>query len=141
SVGLHYSRQHLREILKGSRRMKTQGTDFAEEALNNFLDAVQSRRPVDGLTHNFYRYPARFSPLFARAAIELFSKPGDIIMDPFAGGCTTLVECLALGRHGIGLDISRLGVFLGQVKTMLIDEDEADAILDWAIDIVPDLSP
>src|SRR5438132_787805 len=33
---------------------------------HTFLDAVQTTEPVSGLTHNFYRYPARFSPALAR---------------------------------------------------------------------------
>jgi hypothetical protein len=41
-----------------------------------------------GHTHNFYRYPARFSPQFARAAVEAFSAPGDTVLDPFVGGGT-----------------------------------------------------
>jgi hypothetical protein len=47
--------------------------------------------PVRGLTHNFYRYPARFSPVFVRAAIEAFTVPGDLVLDNHVGGGTTLV--------------------------------------------------
>jgi hypothetical protein len=43
------------------------------------IDAINFNGVVSGLTHDFYRYPARFSPLFARAAIEAFSKPGDTL--------------------------------------------------------------
>jgi hypothetical protein len=34
--------------------------------------------PVRGLTHGFYKYPARFSPSFVRAAIETFTQPADV---------------------------------------------------------------
>src|SRR5262249_7180553 len=61
------------------------------------LDAINYQGYVSGLTHNFYRYPARFSPRFARGAIEAFSERGDVILDPFMGGATTLVEARALG--------------------------------------------
>lgn len=44
-----------------------------------FMSAVNNQQPVVGLTHNFYRCPACFSPLFARAAIEVFSRPGDVV--------------------------------------------------------------
>jgi DNA modification methylase len=66
------------------------------------LDAISYQGLVSGFTHNFYRYPARFSPMFARGTIEAFSQPGDVILDPFMGGATTLVEARALGRHAIG---------------------------------------
>jgi hypothetical protein len=87
------------------------------DRLQAFVAAVHAQKPVTGLTHSFYRYPGRFSPLFARAAIEAFSDPGDVILDPFSGGATALVEARASGRHAIGSDISSLAVFLGRVKT------------------------
>jgi hypothetical protein len=70
------------------------------DALQTFLAAVQNQQPVTGLTHNFYRYPGRFSPAFARAAIEALSRPGDVILDPFMGGGTTLVEARVLHKSG-----------------------------------------
>ena len=36
--------------------------------------------------------------------IELFSKPGDTILDPFMGSGTTGVACTMLGRHFIGIE-------------------------------------
>jgi hypothetical protein len=109
--------------------------------LQKLLDAINFHGVVAGYTHDLYRYPARFSPLFARAAIELFTEPGDTVLDPFAGGCTSLVESLIARRHAVGADISRLAVFLGGVKTMLCDKKDRDLILNWAIEVVPDLSP
>ena len=38
--------------------------------------------------------------------IKLFTKPGDIVLDPFLGSGSTAVAALALGRHYIGVDIS-----------------------------------
>lgn len=100
--------------------------------ISGFLAAVHSQEPVTGLTHNFYRYPARFSPQFARAAIEVFSEPGDVVLDPFMGSGTTLVEASALGRHSLGSDISALAVFLARVKTTPLSEKDLLAIKNWA---------
>ncbi len=36
--------------------------------------------------------------------IELFSKPGDTILDPFMGSGTTGVACALLGRNFIGIE-------------------------------------
>ena len=58
-----------------------------------------------------------FSPVFAREFISQFTKPGDLILDPFAGGGTSLVEARALGRSAIGIDISQLAVFGVIVKS------------------------
>ncbi len=109
--------------------------------LQPLLDAINDRNIVSGLTHDIYRYPARFSPLFARAAIELFTKPGDTILDPFMGGSTSLVEALALGRHAVGADINELSVFLARVKTLMLPDADINSLRDWAELTVPDLSP
>lgn len=109
--------------------------------LQGLVDGANYRGIVSGLTHDLYRYPARFSPMFARAAIETFTEPGDTVLDPFAGGSTTLVEALALGRHSIGVDISELSLFLARVKTSLLTEAEMAAVLRWAAAAISDLSP
>ena len=73
--------------------------------------------PVRGLTHCFYKYPARFSPAFVRAAIDVFTSPGDVVMDNRVGGGTTAVEAIAAGRHAVRVDISALSEFVSSVKT------------------------
>lgn len=99
------------------------------------LDAVNFQGAVSGFTHNFYRYPARFSPTFARGVIEAFSKPGDVVCDPFMGGATTLVEARALGRHAVGCDISTLSVFLSRVKTTPLTEKDLAGVEEWVRDL------
>lgn len=79
---------------------------------------------VTGLTHNFYNYPARFSPQFTRSIITAFTKPGDVILDPFMGGGTAIVEAMSCGRIAIGVDINELAYFIANVKTTLISENE-----------------
>jgi hypothetical protein len=105
-----------------------------------FVEAVHTRKPVAGLSHGFYRYPARFSPLFARAAIKAFTSPGDLVFDPFAGGGTTLVEASASGRRAIGTDINALAVFVAQAKTTVLSEAELLEVRIWACALLPELN-
>jgi DNA methylase len=110
--------------------------DFFERFPNfnqqSLLEAVKSKAPVRGLTHNFYRYPARFSPLFAREIIKAFTNKGDLVLDPFMGGGTTLVESLSLGRASLGLDVSTLSTFISQAKTTLLSEKDIISIRNWS---------
>jgi hypothetical protein len=88
---------------------------------------------VRGLTHGFYKYPARFSPVFARAAIETFTEPGDLVLDPHVGGGTTLVEARAAGREAFGVDISPLAEFVANVKCTIFSEAELRTLESWAV--------
>ena len=93
--------------------------------------AARDSSPVAGLTHNFYRYPARFSPIFVRSVIEAFTDPGDWVFDPFAGGGTTLVEAMALGRHALGIDISSLSAFICKAKTLMVTNEQVVEYEQW----------
>ena len=63
--------------------------------------------------------------------IEAFSEPGDWVVDPFAGGGTTLVEAMSLGRHALGIDVSSLAAFVCEAKTVIVTDDEAAEFDDW----------
>ena len=97
----------------------------------SLVAAVSNRDKVIGAPHDFYRYPARFSPIFAREAIKTFTRPGDFVLDPFCGGGTTLVEALSLGRRAAGMDISSLAAFLARTKTTPISVHDKREIAAW----------
>jgi DNA modification methylase len=121
------------EIRRKTKYVKN-GIRLSRDALSNFINAARDDKPVSGLTHSFYKYPARFSPRFVRTAIEIFSSPGDLVLDPFMGGGTTLVEALALGRHAAGADISSLATFIARVKTANYSDVDLDAVDQWSDD-------
>ncbi len=114
------------------------------------MDAKAARELVDATTgnapasqgmrrtrspHEFYRYPARFRPEFARAAINAFSDRGDVVLDPFVGGGTTLVESRLLGRVGIGIDLNQLATFVARVKTAVYSDGSLDSLLSWGAEV------
>ena len=51
-------------------------------------------------------YRGNWAPQVPRALIESYTKPGDLVLDPFVGGGTTLMEAWLLGRNAVGFDIS-----------------------------------
>ena len=42
--------------------------------------------------------------MFVEAAIQSLSKKNDLILDPFMGGGTTLIEALRAERKVVGID-------------------------------------
>ena len=76
----------------------------AEGVHEDLARAAQDARRVQGATHRFYRYPARFSPHFVQAAIEHFTDPGDLVLDNTMGSATLPVACIRTGRHFIGIE-------------------------------------
>lgn len=105
--------------------------DLSDEAQAALVAAARDTRPVRGLTHGFYKYPARFSPIFANAAIRAFTEPGDLVLDPHVGGGTTLVEAIACGRKAIGVDISSLAEFITTVKCTVYSDAELETLERW----------
>ena len=108
----------------------------SQQTFAGLVEAIKSAKHVDGLSHKYYRYPARFSPVFVREAIKTFTTPGDIVLDPFMGGGTTLVESRALGRIAVGSDVSSLAVFLAKTKTTVLTEDDRHTVRRWADSVV-----
>ena len=72
--------------------------------------------PHHRLTHYLFRFPAKFHPPIARALIEAYTQPGDVVLDPFCGSGTLLVEASMLGRHSIGIDVDPVAAYVSSVK-------------------------
>lgn len=47
-------------------------------------------------------HPATFAEAFALDAVNVWSNPGELVVDPFAGSCTVGRACQILGRRFIG---------------------------------------
>lgn len=52
-------------------------------------------------------YWGNFVPQIPNQMIRRYTKPGEWVLDPFLGSGTTLLECQALNRNGIGLEINQ----------------------------------
>jgi DNA modification methylase len=59
--------------------------------------------PCTGLNKN---HPAQMQPKLAEFFVKVGSNPGDIILDPFVGSGTTMIEALKHGCNSIGIELS-----------------------------------
>jgi SAM-dependent methyltransferase len=67
--------------------------------------------------HGFHSYPARMHPLTARRLVDAFSRPEEVVLDPFCGSGTVLVEARLAGRAAVGVDANPLATRLSRLKT------------------------
>jgi len=75
--------------------------------------------------HRLHPYKGKFIPQLVKYFIDdhinhfkknVFFNPGDIILDPFAGSGTTLVQANELAMHSIGIDISQFNCMIAEAK-------------------------
>ena len=69
------------------------------------------------ISHGYYTYPAKFIPQLADRIIKENSIEGDIVIDPFMGSGTSILEAMVNKRIGIGVDINEVACLLAKVKT------------------------
>lgn len=62
------------------------------------------------------RHPGKMLPALARHAIETYSDPGELVLDPMCGIATTLVEAIHTGRHAIGVELEPRWTSLAQAN-------------------------
>jgi len=75
-------------------------------------------------------YRGNWAPEIPRNLILQYSDKGDVILDPFVGGGTTLIECLLLGRNGIGVDITPYAVTMTEERLCEMEEKSAKTLVD-----------
>ncbi len=60
-------------------------------------------------------------PQVARRLINEFGKNAKILLDPYCGTGTSLVEANLFGINAIGIDINKLACLIAKVKTTRLD--------------------
>jgi hypothetical protein len=98
--------------------------------LGRIAALANSPRRDRGATRAIYSYPAKFQAHLPAELIQLFTRPGDLVVDPYAGGGTTGLEACLAGRAFVGVDLSPFACVLGRVKTTPVAADAAHAALD-----------
>ncbi|HEY8167816.1 MAG TPA: DNA methyltransferase [Candidatus Limnocylindrales bacterium] len=66
--------------------------------------------------HPMCSYLAMFPAALAHAFIARYSRPGDVVLDPFSGRGTTPLQACAEGRVGVGNDLNPMAYLLTAAK-------------------------
>jgi hypothetical protein len=79
--------------------------------------------PVNNLSHSIYPYPARLLRQIPRFFLHCrqIASQGDVVLDPFCGSGTVLVEARAAHLTSWGIDSNPFARLLSEVKTTPLD--------------------
>jgi len=96
------------------------------------IDALDAQRGVrdEDLTHGLHAWPARMHHRVPRTVLSRLPLDDDsVVLDPFMGSGTVLVESLVKGVPAVGTDLNPLAQRVARVKCRVADADERDAFL------------
>ena len=105
---------------------KKLGDDIDWRLSFDFLKEADTTKHV----HRLHPYKGKFIPQLVEYFLdshtdefkkEVFFRPGDIVLDPFCGSGTTLVQSSELGMHAIGIDVSAFNALISNVKISKYD--------------------
>lgn len=91
--------------------------------------------------HKLHPYKGKFIPQLVEYFLdqhtddfkkEVFFQPGDIVLDPFCGSGTTLVQANELGIHSIGIDVSVFNCLMTETK---LAEYNLQSVSEWVTQI------
>jgi len=117
-------------------------TDWREKLGNDLNWALSfdnlKEKDTTKHVHRLHPYKGKFIPQLVEYFIgshtdnfkkETYFKRGDIILDPFSGSGTTMVQANELGMHAIGIDISAFNTLIANVKVSKVDFADLNAEL------------
>ena len=95
--------------------------------------------------HRLHPYKGKYIPQLVEYFLDSHTdefkktvsfKPGDVVLDPFSGSGTTLVQANELGIHCVGVDVSKFNCSISNVKVSKVSIERLSELLqqvEWAI--------
>lgn len=102
--------------------MLVESLDYVGNALDNNILKLNpahwsgSCLAIESTLHQLSPYIGKIKSTFARKLIITYTKPYDIVLDPFAGSGTVILESLFAGRQVIANDINPYAITLTKAK-------------------------
>ncbi len=121
-------KQELRTIvLKKGRKKKPFGI-LSEKNKLNTLTGREWLRMTKSWTivrppprkKNEILHPAKFPELLVRKFITFFTKPGELVLDPFLGSGSTVIAAKQSNRNAIGIELSEKYVQISKERLLAI---------------------
>jgi hypothetical protein len=82
--------------------------------LGRMLVSFQANR--NARFFRWFKYKEAFSAALARDVIGSYSRPGEVVLDPFAGVGTAIFVARSMGRPSIGVELLPVGAFAVEAR-------------------------
>jgi len=94
-------------------------------ALRNatYVSLVNYATDLKAPIQRWYRYKEGYSVKLVQQLFDEYGvERGDIVLDPFCGSGSTIIQAKTIGAHGIGFEVNPFSAFLAKVKTQHYNE-------------------
>ncbi|MCD6237063.1 MAG: hypothetical protein J7K13_03820 [Thermoplasmata archaeon] len=95
------------------KNIRTFGIDLS------FADVPEFQRTKH--VHRLHPYLGKFIPQLVETFLKKFFEPGQLILDPFLGSGTTIIEANLLNMPSVGIELSEFSFLIAKVKTQKYD--------------------
>lgn len=76
----------------------------------------RAKKTTLSLSHDLHIYKAKFFPRMVRALINIFAPEGGLVVDPFCGSGTALLEAAILGLDSHGVEVDPVCALISETK-------------------------
>ena len=80
--------------------------------------------PTRNHSHAYHDYPARMIPQVAEKLINLYGKKNGVILDPYCGSGTSLIESIKYEMRPVGFDLNPLARLIAKTKSYKLEQEE-----------------
>jgi tRNA G10 N-methylase Trm11 len=88
------------------------------------FSSASRRKDPRYATHGLHEYKGKFYPQLAKSLFNLAKlEPGQLVLDPFCGSGTVLLECYLNGLKGVGFDMNPLAIRISRAKLNILEVD------------------